>query len=242
MFLESIIDINVNPFEELSASANFEPVTKGRMGAVIVDPKDKLIPIVRTTTIYQNSATSFLPIHYAIIEKIKAKFNHLNLQFNNALVEIYDNNYRNMGYHSDQALDLDDDSYICLYSCYDNPTHIRSLKVQQKGVPDIADIKLNHNSIVLFSTFTNRQYLHKIVLESSQSTNKWLGITFRLSKTYIQFIDDKPYFSNNVPLTLASADERKQFYKCRGQENANTDYVYAEINYTISASDTKPIV
>lgn len=244
MFLRASINLDDNPFEELSISANFEDITTGRKGAVIVHNEDNMIPIVRTTTIYQNNARQFLPIHYEIIQKIKDQFKSLNVGFNNALIEIYDDNYFNMGFHSDQSLDLDDNSYIGVFSCYENPEHLtdknnRKLKVRNKTTKAASEIMLEHNSVVLFSTTVNQEHLHKIALDGKSHT-RWLGITFRLSKTSIKFIDNVPYFDDDKQLTLASEDEKMQFYKLRRSENKQTHHKYPKINYTISASDMLP--
>ena len=68
MFTKFTIDTETNLFEELSKSITFEDITNGRQGATLVDYKDDLIPLVRTTTNYNNPAQKFLPIHYDIIE------------------------------------------------------------------------------------------------------------------------------------------------------------------------------
>lgn len=60
---------------------------------------------------------------------------------------------------------------------------------------------LTHHSVILFSLATNTKFLHKIVLDAApdskqlESDNRWLGITFCTSKTYIQFEDHLPRFS-----------------------------------------------
>jgi hypothetical protein len=147
-----------------------------------------------------------------------------------------------MGYHSDQALDLKPDSYICLFSCYENQvvsSDIRKLKIKKKGPNNKEEcINLDNNSIVLFSLNTNSNYLHKIILDT-KSSNKWLGITFRLSKTFIHFINEIPYFhqSENI-LKMANKMEEKQYYSCRSKENMNKEYEYPNIDYTISIGDT----
>lgn len=246
MFLSTILDYKDNLFDQLSRSANFENIANGRQGAVLLHNKDNLIPIVRTTTNYENPASYFLPIHLNIIDDIRTKFHSILsdgiLDFNNALIEIYDNNYRTMGYHSDQALDLADNSYICIFSCYESPnntTSLRELKIQNKRTKQSYDIILHHNSLILFSTSINKEYRHKIILSErgSNEQNKWLGITFRLSKRLIRFIDNIPYLTNDVKLVLANESERKLFYKYRRLENSNTDYDYPDLNYTISNSD-----
>lgn len=124
-------------FDQLSSSVILESIVNGRVGGNIVDFKDNssLIPIVRTTTVYNNPSQQMKPIHYELIDKIKKVTNIKNLEFNNALVEMYDMQYRNMGFHTDQSLDLEDDSYICIFSCYKNgydPSSQRKLVIQNK--------------------------------------------------------------------------------------------------------------
>src|ERR1700744_1189249 len=200
MFKKFTINFQDNKFEELTNSAEFENINRGRKGAVLVDYKNNLIPLVRTTTIYNKPAQKFLPIHYDIIENIKKITGYNELEFNNALIEIYDSDYRNMKYHSDQSLDLANDSYICLFSCYSDPSKDnRKLKIKDKSkiTNEHSEIILNHNSVVIFSLSTNTKYLHKLILETKTGNNQWLGLTFRLSKTFIKFIDNIPYFYPN---------------------------------------------
>ena len=282
MFEKFIINntLQANLFDLLSTSTNFEDITNGRKGAVLVNPdtdntdgntydnENNLIPIVRTTSIYNNPVQQFLPIHYDIIENIKDICKYNNLYFNNALIEIYDSKYCKMKYHSDQALDLDENSYICLFSCYNNimSKDLRKLKIKRKELQNEkddmevdrkddreVDIILDNNSIILFSVKTNREYLHKIILDSNMSkdisNDKWLGITFRLSKTFIHFINEIPFFyssksnkeSNNKILVMADDIQKKEYYKYRNLENINIIYTYPDITYTISISDTLPM-
>ncbi len=240
MFHKYQLNLIDNLFNELSKTTNFENITNGRNGAVLVN-NNNIIPIVRTTTKYNNPAQLFSPIHYNIIDKIKTTTNKLNLDFNNALIEIYNNDYKSMGEHSDQALDLADNSYICLFSCYNNPLakNIRTLKIKNKVTNETLEIELNHNSIVLFSLETNSKHLHKIILDNHIiNDNEWLGITFRLSKTFIKFINEIAYFNNtDIILKIASNDESKEFYKCRSLENKSINYVWHNIHYTINPSD-----
>jgi hypothetical protein len=136
------------------------------------------------------------------------------------------------------------DSYICLFSCYNhspNPSDIRKLQIKEKNTKKNSERILDQNSIVIFSTSINRKYLHKIVLESNKSDNKWLGITFRLSKTFVHFNNKLPLLSSGKMLVLANDDLRKQFLKYRKLENLQVDFIYPEIDYTISKSDLLPI-
>ena len=127
MFKKIIIDNEENLFDQLKGSTNFENVINGRQGTVLVDCKDNLVPIVRTTTMYDIPAQQFLPIHQHIIKKINDNINiginigtNNELKFNNALIEIYNPTYKKMRFHSDQALDLENNSYIAVFSCYKN--------------------------------------------------------------------------------------------------------------------------
>lgn len=253
MFKKFVIDTETNLFDELLNSTKFEDMTKGRKGAVLVSVVPQInddivpinsvsIPIVRTTSIYNTPAQKFLPVHYNIMDKIRKKFKK-NILFNNALIEIYDSSYRTMKFHTDQSLDLEENSYICLFSCYENDSigniDMRKLQIQNKTTKEYSDVILNHNSIVLFSTRNNHKHLHKIILESDKSKNKWLGITFRLSKTYINFINDVPYiYPSDKILRIANNNEKNEFYKHKANENLYSEYVYPLIDYTISRSDT----
>lgn len=242
MFSKYIIDYQKNIFEELSTSVEFEDIVTGRKGTNLIDYKNTLIPIVRTTTNYTKPAQKFLPIHYDIIENIKKISNMEGLELNNALIEIYDHRYRKMKFHSDQALDITEDSYVCIFSCYDSYSNLRKLKIKEKNTKKESEILLEHNSVIIFSTETNKNYLHKIILETNNTQNKWLGITFRLSKTYIQFINEVPYFYQSYKiLRMANQNEIKKFRKLKSDENEKTDHNYSDIDYTLSVSDTLPI-
>ncbi len=251
-FLNIILPLENNYFEKLSNSIDFENVGKGRIGNHLVKVSDDKIPLVRTTTQYNIPAFKFSNIHNFIENKIIEEFrNHHNIfiqNFNNALIEVYDINYTKMNYHSDQCLDLERNSYIALFTCYERPEELtiqslRKLKVKNKTTQIEYEIILKHNSVVLFSLQTNFNNLHKIVLEPVKNLkplkldNKWLGITFRTSKTLIQFNNKLPYFSNGDLLELANESQKSEFFKLRGLENNEIDFVYPYITYTLSKSD-----
>ena len=243
MFSKYILDYPTNIFDELSQSVDFEDIMNGRKGANLVDYKNELIPIVRTTSNYSKPNQKFAPIHYDIIANIKKMSGITDLELNNALIEMYDSQYRNMKFHSDQSLDLADNSYICIFSCYDNPTNIRKLKIKNKSTGEFSEISLDHNSVVIFSTETNKKYQHKIILDQSTDKQtstgcKWLGITFRFSKTVIKFIKDIPYFyPNGNELKLATDEDKKIFLKHKSEQNKQIGYNYPEISYTLSVGD-----
>jgi hypothetical protein len=235
-----------NLFEELLASVRFEDVGKGRQGAVLVKVDETgNIPIVRTTTRYGAPAQHFRPVHEQLAQRIQQRAS-LSVGFNNALIENYTNAYTTMGSHSDQALDLADESFIAVFSCYKHPERAnppRELLVELKGSGgDTVEIALTHNSAVVFSVDANRRLKHKIVLATSAQTpeNQWLGITFRTSKTFVRFRDGCAYFLDDARLTLADDEQRREFYLLRRRENNETDFTYPRITYTISASDLMP--
>ena len=252
-FYKFILPLKENMFDELSNSVDFEDITKGRKGNVLVNVGDKGVPIVRTTTKYTKPAHDFSAIHKMIVEKIKHVANDHQIQtdsllFNNALIEIYDHNYTKMKYHSDQALDLDATSYVALFSCYKQPKHheeqaLRKLKVKDKTTDEEFTFTLENNSVILFSLSTNTKFLHKIVLEPvsgkklEETENQWLGITFRQSKTFIQFKNNQAYFTDGALLQLADDTQRKEFYRLRGEENRSMDFTYPMLTYTLSESD-----
>ena len=74
--------------------------------------------------------------------------------------------------------------------------------------------------------------------KSPETDNRWLGVTFRQSNTFIQFNDGQPYLPNGELLQLADEAQRKEFYGLRGQENRGLDFSYPTLNYTISIADT----
>lgn len=235
-----------NFFEELLASARFEDVGKGRQGAVLVKIDETgRVPLVRTTTRYSVPAQRFRSVHERLAKQIQ-KSASLSVGFNNALIESYTNVYTTMGSHSDQALDLADGSFIAIFSCYKHPklaSPPRKLLVESKEPGgDAFEIPLIHNSVVVFSTDTNRRFTHKIVLDASAQApeNPWLGITFRTSKTFVQFRDNHACFQDDTRLTLADDEQRREFYQLRHRENNETDFTYPRITYTISESDMTP--
>jgi hypothetical protein len=235
-----------NLFEKLLASIRFEDVGKGRQGAVLIKIDETCsIPIVRTTTRYSAPAQRFRSVHEQLAQQIQ-KSASLSVGFNNALIENYTNAYTTMGSHSDQALDLADESFIAIFSSYKhpeiaNPPRKLLVELKEPGGDNI-EIPLTHNSIVVFSVDTNRRLKHKIVLDTSTQTpeNQWLGITFRTSKTFVRFRDEYAYFLDNVRLTLANDEQRREFYQLRRRENNETDFTYPRITYTISESDMMP--
>lgn len=247
-FNKITLPLNKVSFLELINETEFEDLTKGRMGNHLVKVGDSGIPLVRTTTQYTIAANQFTLKHHNLINCIHGHLNHLPIfQFNHALIEVYSSRYTKMKYHSDQCLDLAPNSYIGLFSSYEKPDeltehNLRKLKIKDKVSQEEFEIVLTHNSFVWFSVETNSKFSHKIVLETAKNQNgieenRWLGITFRESKTHIQFKNNLPYLTNGALLELATESQKKEYYKLRGEENRSLDFVYPEINYTLSMAD-----
>ncbi|GAA2829340.1 hypothetical protein RMN57_03715 [Kitasatospora sp. CM 4170] len=234
-------------FSELSASARLEDVGRGRRGATLTRIDDAgRAPLVRTTTEYGNPAQRFRPVHERLAQRIQERA-ALPVEFNNALVEVYTNAYATMGGHSDQALDLADDSFIAVFSCYRHPEASPPRKLifeSKESGGEKFEIPLAHHSVVAFSVDSNRRLRHKIVLDAPARTvdNQWLGVTFRTSKTPVRFRDGHPYLPQGARLTLADDEQRREFYRLRRRENTETDFVYPLLTYTISESDLMPPV
>ncbi|MEO1033837.1 MAG: hypothetical protein AAFX55_20820 [Bacteroidota bacterium] len=119
-FYKITIDLDRNLFDEFSNSVSFEVTGKGRLGNHLVWEDERGIPLVRTTTNYNIPAHLFSSNQKMLVHKIKASMEDdplfQSLHFNNALIEIYDQNYKKMKYHSDQCLDVEKNSFIALFS------------------------------------------------------------------------------------------------------------------------------
>jgi len=243
--MEDFIIFNNNQFtyDLLKKNVHFGTITNGRKGALLVND-NKNIPLVRSTTSYMYQM--FTEEHYKLHEMVlnELLFNEICIkELNNAMIELYDSSYRNMGWHSDQELDLAEDSHIVIFSCYKNPVEehdIRTLHIKSKNQKDNRfSIKLDEGTCVVFPLHVNNKYLHKISLNSRRSSiNEWLGITFRRSKTFINYRSGIPYFSGTeIQLTLATDDEKREFLKHRSKENKSIGYTYPELTYTINELD-----
>ncbi|MGW7063316.1 hypothetical protein ACWGHM_33130 [Streptomyces sp. NPDC054904] len=236
-----------NPFAELSASARMEDAGKGRRGAVLTRIDDAGdVPLVRTTTRYGSPARCFRAAHERLARTIQERAG-LSVGFNNALIESYTNAYRTMGSHSDQALDLADESFVAVFSCYQHPEAgpPRKLIFESKASGgEKFEIPLTHNGVVAFSVASNRLLKHRIVLEAPVGTadNQWLGVTFRTSKTLVRFRDGHAYLPQGARLTSADDEQRREFYRLRRRENDESDFSYPLLTYTISESDLMPPV
>jgi len=239
-FRSYALEAATNPYDELLASVRFEAVANGRQGTVLVAPHlARGVPIVRTTTKYATPAQCFGPMHVRLAKRIQERAS-LGWAFNNALIEHYTSAYSKMGFHSDQAQDLEPDSFIAIYSCYQSPelsSAPRKLVIETKEAGSRLEIPLVHDSVVVFSLDTNRRCRHKIALTHQAPENPWLGVTFRTSKTFVRLQQRQACFEDGAPLTLATPDEARAFFSLRHRENTETEFLYPRLTYTLSESD-----
>ncbi|MFD8205284.1 hypothetical protein ACFV2S_02545 [Streptomyces sp. NPDC059695] len=236
-----------NLFPELSASARFEDVGKGRRGTTLTRVDETgAVPLVRTTTRYGGPAQRFRPVHERLARRIEAVA-ALPPGFNNALIESYTNACTTMGMHSDQALDLADESFIAVFSCYERPEESppRKLVLASKGPGgERFEVPLAHHGVVVFSVDSNRLLKHKIVLDTPdrRAANTWLGVTFRTSKTLVRYHDGHPHLPQGERLVRADEEQSRAFYRLRRRENDETDFRYPPLTCTVSESDLMPPV
>lgn len=237
-----------NVFTLLHQSVRWEEFSKGRQIAIIARSDNDHIPLVRTTTAYQIPGQTFSAIHETIVDKIRNASGIKQLELNHAMLEVYDSRYKTMKFHSDQALDLDPNSYICLFSCYEKggDSHPRVLTVQNKEDKKEFEVELLHHSVLIFSTTTNQKHLHKIEAKNLPKNydDRWMGFTLRLSKSFVKFTDGIPHLISSTSdlgeLTIATDKERQEFFGYKGAENREIGFQYPELRYTISPSDRMP--
>jgi hypothetical protein len=127
-----------------------------------------------------------------------------------------------------------------LFSVYEDleEKNPKILRIKEKSTGNISELKMDHNSIIIFSTETNAKYLHKIVSNIEKKTkSRWLGITFRLSRTFVEYRENEPYFiDTDERMLIATENERKKFYNHKSSENTQIgyEYPYENVRYTLS--------
>jgi hypothetical protein len=232
-------------FESLRSSIDWEVTGKGRCAANLVDVQDSKVPIVRTTTSYQRPNQRFLPIHAQVRDAISKQV--AGTQYNNVLAELYDHAYRRMGFHKDQSLDLAIPSVISVFSLYNNPAtkSVRTLRIKNLATSQTWDVRMEHQSVVSFSTDVNATHVHQILLTEAKDDSPdvlWLGMTFRHSKTMVHYRDDRVFFcDDDRRMVLADGKQRGEFLRAKGSENAGVGTRDdRELSYTLSEGDMVP--
>lgn len=213
-------------FDTLAEGVAFEHVGRGRDVAVLFrELGDSRVPVVRTMARYSQPSQPFTGCVGALADAVFAT-GRLAVPLNNAMAEIYDRDYRTMGFHSDMALDLDPASHIAIFSVYDSPPPsgaIRDLVIVDKATGADTLLPLAPRTVTLFSVQDNAQFLHKIVLRAPPSpaadSVRWLGVTLRTSMTVVRFGSEPgpPVFTGGDeeaggrrPLSLATEEQARE--------------------------------
>ena len=264
-FSESMYDALLQEYEPY-----LEHVTNGRKGCISTcvntsssgndnEHSNIIAALVRSTTKYQGPMVRFSPSLHRIKEELE-NIASVYFPFNNALVEEYTNKYKSMKFHSDQDLDLQEGTYIALFSSYRDPNvkPTRYLEIKNKETQRMEMIPLQHHSVVVFDVDrTNKAFQHRIVYkqqddsqQSMDSDNAWIGITFRQSKTLLEYKTDtttsdptqsQVFFHGTTQLLrLASPKEIKDSYRLRQKENdskSKEEFSYGITDYTTSPGD-----
>lgn len=241
------------------AGVQLEEVAKGRQGAVLLDPHpDGRLPLVRSTTRYTRRHQRVPAVVAEFACGVQAWLKSPK-PFNNIMVEKYSSAYRTMGLHTDQALDLDPESLICLVTLYgeDGVEDGRELVVTDKEARDPAAVTwrvpLLHGTVVSFSVATNARHTHAIVAaraEPAASTaaspgRAWVGITLRTSRRALACPQDgQAELLPGVRLLLAEGKLARAYYCERARENRVVDFEFdpALDHLTISPSDVMAIL
>jgi hypothetical protein len=63
-FPQFLLHFKKDVFKILSEMTNFDELNKGRKGSILLDNRNELLPIVRTTSSYISPAQSFNEIHF----------------------------------------------------------------------------------------------------------------------------------------------------------------------------------
>lgn len=238
------------PANDPTRDIALEPVARGRAGAVVAWRDGDRVPLVRGTTRYMNTTCTAPQALRDLARAIEVAAN-VTVPFNNALVERYTNQYRNMKPHSDQAQDLQANSVIAVWSWYRNPDKPPSRAIRVRRKNNIGSIEsteytentetvvpLVHGHAVVFDLAFNAAHVHRITINNDDNDgNDWTGVTLRTSDQYLHTHDGHFVFSDGRPLRLASIPDEKLFFAARKRENHTTDFRWPLFDFTASPGD-----
>lgn len=161
--------------------------------------------------------------------------------FNNAMAEVYDPEYTKMRFHTDCALDLEDASQICIFSCYEDEHDVpRKLVIRDKVSREVQETSMDHSSIIVFDTGANSRHVHKIV-SGGRARARWLGLTMRTSKTFVtRQPDETIVFHDGLRMLTATEDDRKRFFQMKKKENELTDFRYPHVQFSLADFRLQP--
>lgn len=240
MFQKHLLDCQNDVFSELLHSHPWTDLSPDRKAAMLVSPKPDSIPIVRTTcpTV---ACWVFQSVHLRLMQAVDIASCRSH-SFNNAMAEVYGPGYTKMRYHTDCALDLENDSRICIFSCYEEKgDHPRKLVIRDKVNGEVQEILMDHLSVIVFDVRANSRHVHKIVSDGSRTRGRWLGLTMRTSKTFVTGQPHGLVFRNDgLTMTAATEDEKRWFFELKKFENKSPDFKYPDIRFSLA--DFRPPV
>ena len=137
-----------------------------------------------------------------------------------------------MAFHTDCALDLQPGTDICIFSSYEDPAEPdpKHLLVKDKATGRVFQVPMAHNTAVVFSVEANARHLHKVVSRPRATSSRWLGLTFRTSRTHVRPADCGGT-CDGKPLTLATEAQRVEFRRHKSRENRATGYQWPPIDF-----------
>ena len=151
------------------------------------------------------------------------KITNMDVYFNNALLEMYDKDYVTMGEHSDQAQDLDLDSYICLFSCYNNieTKDIRSLKIKNKTDTIQVECLLDEKKLVAEERWKKKNKgieTYYYYYNDQQKLTDIVRFNARMKKflpDYLYEYDTNGRISQLTQVSMSSASYIKPLLQCK---------------------------
>lgn len=230
MFCKYRLEYWNDAFQEFFHAHAWTNLSHDRRAAMLVLPDADFIPIVRTTcpTV---SCWCFGLVHLRLMQAIDSASGNAH-SFNNAMAEVYDPEYTKMRFHTDCALDLEDDSEICIFSCYeDECDHPRTLVTRDKESGKVEEMSMDHLSVIIFDVGANSRHVHKIVSNGCKA--RWLGLTLRTSKTFVTR-QSVVFRHDGSKMTAATEHDRSMLFKLKGQENKLSSFKYPHIQFSLA--------
>jgi hypothetical protein len=255
---ESKLGMGMGMFDYIYSHTNWEFITKGRYCANIVNTSigsesdNVSIPIVRTTTKYTKPVQLLTQEYSRIIDIIMDQTNNMiqqsngSIKWTNGMIELYDDNYRTMGFHTDQMQDISPGTYICIISLYPSNAKPRQFYIKNKQSNLVRIFPMDNYSVIIMDTNENKQHVHKII--SNQSSGYWIGITLRYSQTWITWKDQECYLlsanqTKLIKFSIGTESDQTLYYKMKKNENSMIEWEWPYLTWTISPSDLiKPIL
>lgn len=197
-----------------------------RLFAIQADISDKnRIPLYRHPLDNIPQPTEFSPTVFFIKNKLE---NACTCVFNHVLVQKYRNGADFINDHSDKTLDIQENSLIASYSAGTTRVmKMRRKRKDEKGVYEIQNVNLPHDSAFVLTLDENRLYTHGIRKNCNISEPR-ISLTFRNIAT---FFDPKNKVVTGKGSVLAdtSGMTLTELLHSWKDENARDDFTWDEL-------------